>query len=76
MDEGEFEAALAAARELALATATALRAGRIQPCPARCSRDGCAHPTICRAKVANATGQERPEADRRDQGAGLDAPRR
>jgi hypothetical protein len=47
-----FDAALAQARELAAATAADLRAGRIRPCPARCSPDGCAHPGICRAAEA------------------------
>jgi RecB family exonuclease len=47
--EAELEDALGEVRERALATAAALRAGRITPCPERCSPNGCAHPTICRA---------------------------
>ena len=50
VSEEEFESALSAARDLARTTAAALRAGRIRPCPQRCSGDrGCAYPTICRA---------------------------
>src|SRR4051794_16338677 len=47
--EDELDEALAEVRERALATAAALREGRIAPCPERCSPNGCAHPTICRA---------------------------
>jgi hypothetical protein len=45
----QLEAALGEARELAVRTAKALRAGEIRPCPSRCSPNGCAHPAICRA---------------------------
>ena len=38
-----------AARELAQRTAAELHAGRIAPCPERCSSRGCRHPAICRA---------------------------
>ena len=54
VEPGEFDAALDRARELAVETARDLRAGRIRPCPERCSPDGCAHPAICRAGEATA----------------------
>jgi RecB family exonuclease len=44
-----LEAALGEARELAVRTAKAMRAGEIRPCPSRCSPKGCAYPGICRA---------------------------
>jgi hypothetical protein len=44
-----LDAALLEAREAALGAARAMRAGRIRPCPARCSPNGCAYPGICRA---------------------------
>jgi RecB family exonuclease len=47
--EDELDTALGEVRERARATAEALRAGRIAPCPERCAPNGCAHPTICRA---------------------------
>jgi hypothetical protein len=47
--EDELDEALDEVRDHALATAAALREGRIAPCPERCSPNGCAHPTICRA---------------------------
>ena len=49
VDAAGFEAALDAARELAERTAGDLRAGRLQPCPERCSSRGCRYPGICRA---------------------------
>ena len=49
VDDEAFEAALATARELAERTAAELHAGRIAPCPERCSSRGCRHPAICRA---------------------------
>jgi len=49
VDDEAFEAALVAARELAERTAAAMHAGRIAPCPERCSSRGCRHPAICRA---------------------------
>jgi len=49
VDDEEFEAALEAARALAQETAAELHAGRIAPCPERCSTRGCRHPAICRA---------------------------
>ncbi|HLH64185.1 MAG TPA: PD-(D/E)XK nuclease family protein [Solirubrobacteraceae bacterium] len=45
----ELEELLAAVRDRALELAVCLRAGRLEPCPHRCSRDGCAHPEICRS---------------------------
>ena len=44
----ELEAMLEDARARALALATRLRSGELEPCPATCSRDGCRHPGICR----------------------------
>jgi superfamily I DNA/RNA helicase len=44
-----LDAALLEAREVALGAARAMRAGRIRPCPSKCSPDGCAYPGICRA---------------------------
>jgi hypothetical protein len=49
VDRERFEAALEEARELAATTAAELRAGRIRPCPERCSSRGCRYPGICRA---------------------------
>ena len=49
VDAAGFDAALAAARELAARTAADLHAGRISPCPERCSTRGCRYPAICRA---------------------------
>ena len=49
MDDEGFDAALEAARELAERTAADLHAGRIAPCPERCSSRGCRYPGICRA---------------------------
>jgi PD-(D/E)XK nuclease superfamily protein len=49
VDADRFEAGLEAARAAAAEAARALRAGRIAPCPERCSPQGCAHPGICRA---------------------------
>ena len=46
----EFSAELDDAAERAAALAGALRAGVITPCPQNCSRDGCAHPGICRSQ--------------------------
>ena len=44
-----LEAALGEARQVALDAARAMHAGRIAPCPSRCSPKGCAYPGICRA---------------------------
>jgi PD-(D/E)XK nuclease superfamily len=49
VDEAGVEDALGEIRERALSTAEALRGGRIEPCAERCSPNGCAYPTICRA---------------------------
>jgi RecB family exonuclease len=50
VDEQGLDETLAAAREVAAHAAAELRAGRIRPCPDRCSWQGaCAHPGICRA---------------------------
>jgi hypothetical protein len=44
----ELEEVLASAEARALEVVAAIRAGRLEPCPSTCSRDGCAHPGICR----------------------------
>ena len=49
VSEAELEAALGAVRERALETARELQAGAVKACPDRCSPNGCAYPTICRA---------------------------
>jgi RecB family exonuclease len=49
VDAAGFAAALEDARELAERTAADLHAGRIRPCPERCSNRGCRYPGICRA---------------------------
>ena len=49
VDPHALEAALEQARELAARTVADLRAGRVRPCPERCSSRGCRHPAICRA---------------------------
>jgi len=49
VDPDGFGAALEEARELAVRAAAELRAGRIRPCPERCSNRGCRYPGICRA---------------------------
>jgi len=46
----EFADELDGAAQRATALAGALRAGMITPCPQNCSRDGCAHPGICRSQ--------------------------
>ena len=48
VDDGAFAAALDAARALAARTAADLHAGRLAPCPERCSSRGCRYPGICR----------------------------
>ena len=57
------------AREAALGAARAMRAGRIRPCPSRCSPNGCAYPGICRA------GEEPPE-ERRERARAFTAEQR
>jgi hypothetical protein len=49
VDADAFAAALENARELAARAAAELHAGRLRPCPERCSRRGCRYPGICRA---------------------------
>ena len=56
VDAAAFGAALEDARELAARTAADLYAGRLKPCPERCSSRGCRYPAICRA------GEPRSEA--------------
>ena len=56
VDADGFDAALEDARALAVRTAADLRAGRLAPCPERCSSRGCRYPSICRA------GEPRSEA--------------
>jgi ATP-dependent helicase/DNAse subunit B len=46
----ELDDELAGAAARATELAARLRAGEITPCPATCSRDGCAHPAICRSR--------------------------
>lgn len=45
----ELDAELQEAAVRAISLAARLRAGELTPCPQTCSRDGCAHPGICRA---------------------------
>ena len=49
VDADGFAAALQDARGLAERTAADMHAGRIAPCPERCSSRGCRYPGICRA---------------------------
>jgi ATP-dependent helicase/DNAse subunit B len=44
----ELERMLAEAEQQAVALAARLRAGRVEPCPQTCSREGCRYPGICR----------------------------
>jgi hypothetical protein len=46
----ELDAELDDAARRALTLAARLRAGDVSPCPQTCSRDGCAHPAICRSR--------------------------
>jgi hypothetical protein len=46
----EFTDELDNASTRAIALTAALRAGVLTPCPQTCSRDGCAHPGICRSQ--------------------------
>jgi RecB family exonuclease len=50
VDAAAFAEGLEAARAAAADAARELRAGRISPCPERCSPQGCAYPGICRAQ--------------------------
>jgi ATP-dependent helicase/DNAse subunit B len=45
----ELREVLDDARERAVAIASRLRAGELEPCPETCSRDGCKYPGICRS---------------------------
>ncbi len=47
---GEVDEMLADAAQRAVALAASLRAGRLEPCPQNCSRDGCRYPAICRSQ--------------------------
>ena len=49
VSEEELNEALDEVRERALDTARELQAGAVKACPERCSPNGCAYPTICRA---------------------------
>ncbi len=49
-EPAEVEEMLADAAGRAVALAASLRTGELTPCPANCSRDGCAYPAICRAQ--------------------------
>jgi ATP-dependent helicase/DNAse subunit B len=49
VDAAAFGSALEDARELAARTAADVHAGRLRPCPERCSSRGCRYPAICRA---------------------------
>jgi RecB family exonuclease len=57
VDAEAFEAALDGARATATAAALDIRAGRIEPCPSRCSPAGCAYPGICRAAEGTAEAE-------------------
>ncbi len=49
LGDDDFEAVLAEVRTIAEEAARSLRAGRLSPCPSRCSaRRACRYPTICR----------------------------
>ena len=49
VSEPELEAALEEVRSRAIETAQELQGGNVRACPDRCSPNGCAYPTICRA---------------------------
>ena len=49
VDDAAFDATLEEVRAVAAGVVTDLRAGRIRPCPERCSSRGCRYPGICRA---------------------------
>jgi ATP-dependent helicase/DNAse subunit B len=46
----DLESELADAAQRAIELARGLRSGAVMPCPQTCSRDGCAHPAICRSQ--------------------------
>jgi ATP-dependent helicase/DNAse subunit B len=49
-EPAELDDLLADAAARALVLARRLRSGELTPCPQNCSRDGCAHPGICRSQ--------------------------
>jgi ATP-dependent helicase/DNAse subunit B len=55
VDGDAFAASLEEARALAIRTIAELRAGRIRPCPERCTPKGCRYPGICRAGEGEGT---------------------
>ena len=57
VDRDAFAASLEEARALAVRTIAELRAGRIRPCPDRCSPKGCRYPGICRAGEGDGAGE-------------------
>jgi hypothetical protein len=57
VDAGAFEDALASVRALGARTLGDLHAGRVRPCPERCSPRGCSHPGICRAADTRREGE-------------------
>jgi ATP-dependent helicase/DNAse subunit B len=46
----ELDGLLDDAAQRAVTLAATLRAGRLEPCPQNCSRDGCKYPAICRSQ--------------------------
>ncbi len=46
-DQDQLDALLGDAEALAVELAARLRSGELQPCPSKCSRDGCRYPGIC-----------------------------
>ena len=48
--QAELDASLEDAAARAVAIAAELRAGRLEPCPETCSREGCMFPGICRSQ--------------------------
>ncbi|HZE06528.1 MAG TPA: PD-(D/E)XK nuclease family protein, partial [Solirubrobacteraceae bacterium] len=49
-EPAEIDEMLADAAARAVTLAAALRRGELTPCPQTCSREGCAHPAICRSQ--------------------------
>ena len=47
LDQSELDALLEEVEHQALELVATIRRGELTPCPATCSRDGCAHPGIC-----------------------------
>ncbi|MFL5823538.1 MAG: PD-(D/E)XK nuclease family protein [Solirubrobacteraceae bacterium] len=50
-EQPELDAELQDAAARAVELARRLRTGELEPCPQTCSRDGCAHPGICRSQL-------------------------